>query len=495
MNNKFAKIAVCISFIFPVLAIDDPETPTLHRYDTIRDLLAVYNQHREDRSKDFGKSTWDETPQLPDNLVAVLKDHSKNSEFSTVAATQPLFARIKPGNIVTDVETLEGGFVSGKIYRVTTYSTKLSREQRFYIKYLRTKPVLVSKGRVLGEQINLDNLAKSPLLEEVEQQFNIMLPIAAYRYDKKIFMVIPSAAGESFTSLVKKDLGPTVDLAFSAMGKALGNLHVRIRHFAGHGSPKTLEDFINVTVVSHGDLHGDNVFYDRSTGKLSLIDTETMANSIDANGIPNSPIFYDMFYMLLMSSKKFGDYMKKNNWRPFLDMFKAYVSAYPADERKGIYDYLIYCLENIKNIKFTDLFENFKLQKGFGSGRIEGAKLLASELEDMRRTLYPETSQRRNFADKIAPRPSQDDLSPERVKRIIEQRYSPPEQQSPVQASSSAPQSAPVIEPAPAEPSVSDQQIEAMSIQPGNMRNLKAFWENQAAKNVAADAKSRSNPR
>jgi hypothetical protein len=496
MNKTVIKAAILVSLFFPAGSTENIDSQKLHRYDTVRDLLAIYNQHRVDLSKDFEESTWNETPQLPQKLITVLKEWSSNNEFSTVEATQPLFFQIKPENIVTDVNALEGGFVSGQIYRVTTYNTKTSNEQVFYIKYLRTKPILVSKGRVLGEQINLDSLSKSPTLETAQEQFDIMLPIATFQYGKKVFMVIPSAKGESFTSLVKKDLGQTVNLAFSALGKALGNLHVKIRHFTGQGSPKTLSDFINVTVVSHGDLHGDNVFYDKTTGQLSLIDVETMANSLDTNGTPNSPIFYDMFYMLLMSSKKFGDYMKDDNWTPFLSMFKAYISVYPEDERKGVYDYLIYCLKNTKNIKFTDLFEKFKIKKGFGSGRIEGARIIADALKQERDKLFPNSSPQRDFVSKISPRPSQDTLSPDQVKRAIEQRYRPA-YPSEEQASSSAPRqpAIPQIKTAPTEPPMSNQHVENMSIQPGNMSKLQAFWENKTRKGTTDTTTPKSTPK
>ena len=496
MNKILVKATALVSLFFPAWSTENIESQKLHRYDTVRDLLSIYNQHRIDLSKDFEKSSWNETPQLSQKLTGKLKERSDNNEFSTVEVTQPLFNEIKPENIVTDVEALEGGFVSGQIYRVTTYNTKTSNEQLFYIKYLRTKPILVSKGRVLGEQINLDNLSKSPILDIAQTQFDIMLPIATFQYGKKIFMVIPSAKGESFTSLVKKDLGQTVDLAFSALGKALGNLHVKIRHFTGQDTPQTLTDFINVTVISHGDLHGDNVFYDEKTGRLSLIDVETMANSLDANGTPNSPIFYDMFYMLLMSSKKFGSYMKDSDWAPFLSMFKAYISVYPENERKGVYDYLIYCLKNTKNIKFTDLFEKFKIKKGFGSGRIEGARIIADALEQERDRLFPNTSPQRDFVNKINPRPSQDALSPDQVKRAIEQRYRPA-YPSKEQASSSAPTPEPAIPPITpiqTEPPMSNQHVENMSIRPGNMKNLKSFWENQARKGTA-DTTPKSTPK
>ncbi len=472
MDKNYAKIILLITIIQCSWAAETTDTPKLHRYESVRDVLAHYNQHRIDLSKIFEESGWNETPQLPQNIVAALKEKSENKEFSTVESAQLLFNEIKYGNIVTDVKTLEGGFVSGQIYRVTTYSTKLSKEQIFYIKYLRTKPILVSKGRVLGEQINLDNLAKSPFLEPTQEQFDIMLPIATFQYGKKVFMVIPSAKGESFTSIVKNDLGQTVDLAFSALGKALGNLHLKTRNVEGSNLPKTLQDFINVKVISHGDLHGDNVFFDNTTGRLSLIDVETMANSIDAHGTPNSPIFYDMFYMLLMSSKKFGDYMKTNKWSPFISMFRAYISVYPEDERKGIYDYLIYCLNHTKKIKFTDLFENFTINKGFGSGRIAGAHRIATALEQDRDKLFAASSSERRFVAKKTTRST--DHKPEHVKKVIERQYTT--NSSSATASSSMP-----IPPSP--PTGTDEapmNNQDLSIKPGNVKALKSFWENQS---------------
>lgn len=471
-------LAGCTSFGW---AADDVPQQRLHRYESVRDVLAAYNQHRIDRSKEFEKDTGTVAQDLPQELQDCLGKKSKNKEFSTIESVNLLFQTVKPGCIVTQVDAMEGGFVSGQIYRVCAYNTKISKEETFFIKYLRTKPILVSKGRVQGEQVNLQALSQSPYLDTVQEQMDVMLPLATYKYGKKVFMIIPSAKGNSFTKLVGDDLGLTVELAFTALGKALGQLHQKIRHFEDEGSPTSSRDFINIKVPSHGDLHGDNVFYDRTLGRLSLIDVETMANSFDKAGVPNSPIFYDMFYMLVMSSKKFGDYMPTNAWAPFVAMFKSYVSVYPQTEREGIYDYLIYCLTHTKGIKFTDLFENFKLTKGFGSGRIQGAKIIAEKLKEGREQFLRGQNNgevpQRAFVQKRKAKDS-GKSSPEQVKDQIEKRYASSSSvttTSSNDASSSASDQDDTTT-APSKP-VSDVHLKNMDIKPGNFSALKAMWE------------------
>ncbi|MBW8308445.1 MAG: hypothetical protein K0M45_02190 [Candidatus Paracaedibacteraceae bacterium] len=300
---------------------------------------------------------------------------------------QPLLELINTHLNVTQVEKLEGGFVSGQIYRVHTLDKKLNQNKVFYIKYLRTKPILVSKGRTYGEESNLHYLAHASQLKTIQQYIDIILPVASYEYsvkgDRKIFMILPSAEGESLSKLVQNNNIDTINHAFAVLGSSLAKVHLSSHVFSGpKGSkiPQTKQDFINAYVSSHGDLHGDNVFYNSSTKRIAFIDVETMANSFDEKDQANSPVCYDMFYMLLMSSKKFGEFMPKNNWGPFLNMFKSYIEVYPMKQRQGVYKYLIYCLQRAHKIDFVDIFKYFNFSKKFGNTELKGADVLAQQL-------------------------------------------------------------------------------------------------------------------
>ena len=368
---------------FPISSIST-SPPTWHL--SVRGALEEHNQLRFDRSEAFEQTVGKQ--KFAEDLKQLLKIHTKGKEFSKVAVVQPLLKLINPNMIVSQVEKLEGGFVSGQLYRVKAINSKAEQNKVFYIKYLRTKPILVSKGRTYGEEANLHYLAHASHLKDIQQHIDIVLPLASYEYyvkkdERKVFMILPSAEGESFSRLIQNNNMNTINDAFVALGSALGKVHLSYQVFSGINgakTPKTKQDFINVCVPSHGDLHGDNVFYNPMTKRITFIDVETMANSFDEKDQANSPLCYDMLYMLLMSSKKFGEFMPKNTWAPLLNMFKSYVGVYPMEQRQGLYEYLSYCLQRTAKIEFVDIFKHFTFNKSFGSIEVKGAETLAKQL-------------------------------------------------------------------------------------------------------------------
>lgn len=392
MARFLYKLILTLSLIYPVIAADDSLTYSpSKRHLSIRDALSEFNARRLERSNAFDKGAGDKkiAEELPEDLLEIVCKGTKKGEFSRREVVIPLFQKIEPFLGVTGVETLTGGFVSGKIYRVTTVDQITADPRVFYLKYLRTKAILVSKGRCYGEEVNLSQLAQAIYLDDIKSHIDVMLPIASYEYKtndkRKVFMIIPGAPGKSFSKIVEGQNIEEINRSFSELGSVLGKVHVKSGRFLGSTRslfPRTCQDFINVRVPSHGDLHGDNVFYDEATNRLSLIDVETMANSFDQEGHAISPICYDMLYILLMSSKKFGKFMPNHNWEPFKALFASYVEAYPDYQKKGIYDYLIYCLTHIERIKFLDIFKYFSFKKGFEKSEIKGAKSIADFLSE-----------------------------------------------------------------------------------------------------------------
>ncbi|AIK96147.1 hypothetical protein [Candidatus Odyssella acanthamoebae] len=381
-----SEITFAADDLFPI-APTSPAQAISHL--SVRGALEEHNQIRFNRSEAFEEAVGRQkfAADLPENLKQILKTHTKSNEFSKTEVVQALFKLIDPNMEVKQVEKLEGGFVSGQIYRVQSRDVKSKQTKVFYIKYLRTKPILVSKGRTYGEEANLRYLAQASHLKYMRQHIDIILPTASYEYqvkdERKIFMILPSAEGESLSKLVQSNNLDAINQVFAALGSALGKVHLHYQFFPGvNGSktPKIKQDFINVSVPSHGDLHGDNVFYNDSTQRIAFIDVETMANSFDEKDQANSPLCYDMLYMMLMSPKKFGEFMPKNNWVPFLNMFKSYVEVYPVEQRQGLYDYLIYCLQRVDKIEFVDIFKYFNFTKKFGRTEVKEAKILAQNL-------------------------------------------------------------------------------------------------------------------
>lgn len=141
-----------------------------------------------------------------------------------------------------------------------------------------------------------------------------------------------------------------------------------------------MNDFMKTRVPSHTDFHGKNVFYCSKTKKISFIDVETMANSFDPDNKSNSPISYDLLYMLLMSTKTFGNFMPKNDWEPFKKFLDAYTGEYKLHERAGILNYLESSFRQAKKIAFTDIFKNFIWKKRMSSQDANGMKELIRHL-------------------------------------------------------------------------------------------------------------------
>ncbi len=382
-------------------AADDIALPSYETYTKLKQSFKHFNKIRSSNSKGFEKTKIAEsTIGLPQEYLDELKTFNWTGEFSDRKTTEFLLQKtINPKLSVlndNDMQTLEGGFVSGDIYKVKA-TDQSGEEHHYFIKYLRTKTILVSKGRCIGEQANLGFLGKNKKTTEIDTYLKITLPevICKYKYqgEKKVCMILPAAAGQSFSDIVKSNDSNLINAAFMALGTALGKMHTQHRHFkpdshTSDTSPRTATDFLNTFVLSHGDLHGQNVFYDPLTEMIFFIDVETMANSFDKDGLPSSPICYDMLYMLLMSPRKFGAYMPVNQWRPFKEFLDTYIQSYAIEERIGIYDYLIDFFNQAASIKFVDIFKLFKWKKGISdSETVDGAEALAGYVKSLKRGL------------------------------------------------------------------------------------------------------------
>ncbi|HXF90780.1 MAG TPA: hypothetical protein VNJ29_02495 [Candidatus Nitrosotenuis sp.] len=406
-----------------------------------------YNHHRKEKFRHYiteAKTTGIINPsveELPSHILTQLKQ-SKTGEFDrkNKQAIYELMQQITSNSFSDNfsVKELGGGFVSGKIYKVTNHDSNAV----YFIKYLRKRTLLVPEGRILGEQANLEAISQNPLLEKYNwrgslynfdplrsssfhgsgEQFmstyasndgiglKIVLPIKVYEYrfkgSQKIFMVLPGAKGVSLASLIQESLTPNssptiqklspdssvkekhfipsagliVNEAFSKVGTALAQLHVAHRKFKGtmEITEKNKDYFGNLGVFSHGDFHAHNIFIHQNT--VSLIDAETTANSFDSNGLPNGPIYYDFFYLMLMTERHFPGVMKAMDWQPFKALFKSYIEAYPKDEQDGLTSYLWHHLKNIKKFSFTDLFEHFSWKKNYSKSTVKGAYNIANYL-------------------------------------------------------------------------------------------------------------------
>lgn len=407
------------TIIFYLSALSILLTFTAHSADftgpTVLDAIKTYNKVRVERYAEVERTKKEERRPLAldlDQMSPLLQkkegeksliqylSETENGEFSTKESAEALLKEaISPKITVTRIETLDGGFVSGEIYRVVV-QTEQGNNENYFIKYLRKTPILVTSGRCYGEQANLIFLMNAPQIQEIQDYITIILPELIAKYTgkdgkEKVFIILPGACGESFTNIVRSKNLDLINEAFGAFGSASAQMDIRHRLFTHplqDNQPLTSEDFKNARVPVHTDLHGDNIFYCLNTKRISLIDVETMANSFDSNNNPNGPIGYDLLYMLLMSPKKFGDFMPKNNEEPFKHLVKAYTDAYSSNERVGIYNYLEELFDCASKVGFKDLFKHFTWEKRMSSQAVTGAKKLAEYVRELRRKFEEETA-------------------------------------------------------------------------------------------------------
>jgi hypothetical protein len=304
--------------------------------------------------------------ELPQSILKVL-DILGQTEFCTREPVQRLF-QTSLGIILEniEVESLNGGFVSGEIYHVTGHIEGIEDRKEYFIKYLRSS-LLIDKKRTHDEPLNLyyiQNLIDDGILNV--DSFVLNLPLATYKYrisgQKKLFTISEGAKGKSLTKIVKEGDPETIYAAFEAIGKALGAFHMQNFHIpAGMEFPTSKHDFNSISVPCHGDFHGDNLFYCPYEDLVTFIDNETLMNSFNEESETwDAPLFYDFGYLLHSSEKRFGKsgrkFLKNHQYAPFNSLIDHYIEAFDVENRQGIVSYLSSCLKNINEINFQDVF-------------------------------------------------------------------------------------------------------------------------------------------
>lgn len=392
--------------------------PRLEIQKTFRTALRDQNDIRKQaqRSGRFPKRT---SPVLAEDLnnidprLVEALSQSKSGELDNVPMVQMYMDAVYgPKYHVTAVRTLGGGFVSGDIYRVTVTkkaATSQGPSQKyFFIKYLRKRGPIVSRERTYREMFNMTQIQSTFKLmtgsydeshphHNPAQNIKIIIPDHTNKYtitkrgfrgsnaEEKTFMIMPSANGKSLSGIVEdnKTKSPgmiarmrgrsssppqanALNVAFGAVGRDFAAFQ---RHYAvtPTGQPaKNVAEVSNTKVYVHGDFHGSNVFYDDATDRVSLIDTETLADSFGPDGAPKGFIGYDFGYLLLMSDRHFGEKtMSQINWAPFKSFLANYISEYAKsqEEHDALIEYWIDVLRKLPVSAYKDYFPNMPVKK------------------------------------------------------------------------------------------------------------------------------------
>jgi hypothetical protein len=98
--------------------------------------------------------------------------------------------------------------------------------------------------------------------------------------ETKYFDLQPEAAGKSLSSLMNAFLSGEIDLdlvhCFSQIGSTIGSLNLQ---GATNHELISFNDFKSHYI--HPDLHDENIFYEESSGTISLIDLDLMSQALD----------------------------------------------------------------------------------------------------------------------------------------------------------------------------------------------------------------------
>jgi hypothetical protein len=228
-------------------------------------------------------------------------------------------------------------------------------------------------GRVQKEISNLTSLKKSfrtigfstNMPRIVFNEFFYKYPSHKPEEYKYIGLIHP-AKGQSLWSLLvqytkERDPGKKLEykenmlLACSKLGTVLANFH--LKYMTGPGCPfrsraKRLHDkspekvsFMGCKTKLHGDLHVKNIFWDKETQTISLIDIETLNRD---PGNPIEEIGYTFGTLVDFSSSLFvrGEAISQKKRRILIhDLYKAfltsYLQAYHARRPGPVYDSLV----------------------------------------------------------------------------------------------------------------------------------------------------------
>ncbi len=283
------------------------------------------------------------TPQEPDieKITIACDEYGYPTEEALKKLLLQKYLSAETGIKIT-IKEGKGGSYTGAIFTVYLEKEDGSKRAVLFLK--------VSKKEAVDAWKNLIKIQKSPIgrlgtrtsnASTNHLFFNKNLPIMTwaekfYAYDdgkgnERTIEVTHAAHGIPVHDIIS-NINITGDqtlqkMCAKALGKAIGAFQQAFMKYVNPSDPKTW------TTFAHGDLHGNNVFFDKKTSRIYFIDNETMSKSLD-----NPTNIWDdlgRFTELLMSQFLSYNNTKLNQIFYFYTYFiQAYIESFPQDKRK-----------------------------------------------------------------------------------------------------------------------------------------------------------------
>ena len=236
---------------------------------------------------------------------------------------------------------VEGSFNTLQLFLVT--STCQPKEASMYI---------IKEAREgLKEAVNLNAIVEYPGIKELippkmppKGLPSIALPVGFFSYTNgglHYIIAMPAAKGNVLCHLVNKfrddqseKNAERIKRAYTILGNEMANFYKRFS--------KPLTGSVIGKTIPHGDFHCFNIFYDEIGGHFTLIDNETMADSLKNLQTPSDDIlklFLGLFSETEPGARKDiikGIDLKKWHDLALKNFLEGFISAYPAAQQKQV---------------------------------------------------------------------------------------------------------------------------------------------------------------
>ncbi|MDP1724232.1 MAG: hypothetical protein Q8L85_05975 [Alphaproteobacteria bacterium] len=222
---------------------------------------------------------------------------------------------------------------------------------------------------------NLKFVQQSDLFRQISSPENKDLPLVAlalepfYTFEKdgriKYLIIQKAAKGKDLYKIVMDDSPEQVRDAFTEFGRSTAKMHLL------NMKKNTLLSKLNPSIIEiepgrayrtfiHGDSHLQNIFFDAASNRITMIDTESFIKSMHPDVEQSvyaeiaGSIYWDLLNIFYKSVRgfKFLDNEHATNLQrvnvriAYESFFSAYIKAFPETERKFIYQYINYLLQD-----------------------------------------------------------------------------------------------------------------------------------------------------
>ena len=218
-------------------------------------------------------------------------------------------------------------------------------EQSFILKGMKNDREIKS----LVKSIKTQNVSQYIYPNNNNKYPQFIFPVANLSYtdknnNKHYLELMPMAPGVSLSDLMKKFAANSRDRSV-------------IRHvaYAYYDFGAAMAQFYKATgqKITHGDLHHGNVFYDKKTRRITLIDNNCVAGSSEKTDLSRDIAFalLKSMYVVEWTDKDVLKQLNLDEWYSlYLSSFiTGYLSVFPKKDRRRIFNWLERGIKNYKD--------------------------------------------------------------------------------------------------------------------------------------------------